>query len=80
MLNKTFGRLTLETHFFLLYIFVLIVEGIKTFKGMIKGFELIIHTDHLNLLHMNLPNKKMIMFRVSMKALCFKNKVYHWKQ
>ena len=30
-----------------------IVEGMKAFEGMIKGYNITIHTDHLNLLHKN---------------------------
>ena len=37
-----------------------IVEGIKAFEGIVRGFDLIIHTDHLNLLYNNLSNQQMI--------------------
>ena len=37
-----------------------IVEGVKAFEGMIRGFDITIHTDHLNLLYNKLPNQRML--------------------
>ena len=44
-----------------------IIKGIKAFKEMIKGFDLTIHTDHLNLLYKNLTNQQMIRWRLLME-------------
>ena len=41
-----------------------IVEGMKAFKGMIRGYEVIIHNNHLNLLYKKLPNQRMIRWRL----------------
>ena len=32
-----------------------IVEGLKAFEGILRGQQVTIHTDHLNLLYKNLP-------------------------
>ena len=34
-----------------------LVEGFKAFEGIIRGFDLTLHTDHLNLLYNNLKNQ-----------------------
>ena len=36
-----------------------IVKGLKAFEGIVKGFVLTIHTDHLNLLYNKLPSQRM---------------------
>ena len=41
-----------------------IVQRIISFDGMIRGFDLVIHNDHLNLLYNNLPNQQMIRWRL----------------
>ena len=41
-----------------------IVEGMKAFEGMIRGFEVIIHTNHLNLLYSKMPNQRMMRWRL----------------
>ena len=41
-----------------------LVEGIKAFKGIVQGYKIIIHTDHLNLLYQKLPNQRMIRWRL----------------
>ena len=41
-----------------------IVEGMKAFEGMIKGYNITIHTDHLNLLYKKLPNQRMLRWRL----------------
>ena len=41
-----------------------IVEGLKAFEGMIRGFERVVHTDHLNLLYNKLPNQRMSRWRL----------------
>ena len=33
-----------------------VIEGFKTFKGMIRSQELTVHTDHLNLLYQSMPS------------------------
>ena len=40
-----------------------IVEGMKAFEGMIRGYDITIHTDHLNLLYKKLPNQRMLKWR-----------------
>ena len=37
-----------------------IVEGMKAFNGIIRGQDLTVHTDHLNLLYNKLPCQRMI--------------------
>ena len=37
-----------------------IVESMKAFEGMIRGYNITIHTDHLNLLYKKLPNQRML--------------------
>ena len=41
-----------------------LVEGIKAFKGIVRGYKIIIHTGHLNLLYQKLPNQRMIRQRL----------------
>ena len=36
----------------------------KAFEGMIRGFEVIIHTNHLNLLYSKMPNQRMMRWRL----------------
>ena len=52
-----------------------IVEGLKTFEGMVKGFNLTIHTDHLNLLYNKLPSQRMTQWRLLLEE--FHPKVKH---
>ena len=44
-----------------------IIEFMKAFQGMILGFELIVHTNHLNLLYHKLPNQRMCRWRLMME-------------
>ena len=37
-----------------------LVEGLKAFKGIVWGYDITIHTDHLNLLYKKLPNQRMM--------------------
>lgn len=41
-----------------------IFEGVKAFKGMIRGFNLTIHTELLNFLYKKLLNKQMVRWRL----------------
>ena len=41
-----------------------IVEGRKAFAGVIRGQDLTVHTDHLNLLYNKLPSQRMIRWRL----------------
>ena len=41
-----------------------IVEVMKAFEGMVRGFKVIIHTDHLNLLYSKMPNQRMMRWRL----------------
>ena len=54
-----------------------IVEGVKAFEGVIRGFDLTIHTDHLNLLYNKLPNQRMARWRLLLEE--FSPKVVHVK-
>ena len=36
----------------------------KAFKGMIRGYDITIHTDHLNLLYKKLPNQRVLRWRL----------------
>ena len=51
------------------------VEGVKAFEGMIRGFEVVLHTDHLNLLYNKLPNQRMTRWRLMLEE--FHQKVVH---
>ena len=37
-----------------------IVKGFKAFEGILRGTDVIVHTDHLNLLYKNLPSQRMV--------------------
>ena len=37
-----------------------VVEGLKAFEGILRGQDVTIHTDHLNLLHNKCPTQRMI--------------------
>ena len=41
-----------------------IIEGFKTFEGMIRGQDLTVHTDHLNLLYKSMPSQRMVRWRL----------------
>ena len=41
-----------------------LVEGMKAFKGIVRGYDVTIHTDHLNLLYKKLPNQRMMRWRL----------------
>ena len=41
-----------------------IVEGLKAFEGILRGQDVVIHTDHLNLLYNNMPTQRMIRWRL----------------
>ena len=44
-----------------------IVEGLKAFEGILRGQELIVHTDHLNLLYSDMPSQRMVRWRLLME-------------
>ena len=52
-----------------------IVEGLKAFDGMIRGMDLTVHTDHLNLLYQKLPSQRMMRWRLMMEE--YHPKVVH---
>ena len=37
-----------------------IIGGFKAFEGMIRGQELTVHTDHLNLLYQSMLSQRMV--------------------
>ena len=37
-----------------------IVKGFKAFEGILRGTEVTVHTDHMNLLYKSLPSQRMI--------------------
>jgi len=41
-----------------------IVEGLKAFEGILRGQQLIVYTDHLNLLYNNMPTQRMVRWRL----------------
>ena len=41
-----------------------IVEGLKAFEGILRGQEVICHTDHLNLLYQEMPTQRMVRWRL----------------
>ena len=44
-----------------------IIEGFKAFEGMIRGQDLTVHTDHLNLLYQSMPSQRMVRWRLMLK-------------
>ena len=44
-----------------------IVKGFKAFEGILRGTELTVYTDHLNLLYRNLPSQRMVQWRLLLK-------------
>ena len=44
-----------------------IVEGFKAFEGFLRGVEVTVHTDHLNLLYRNLSSQRMVQWRLFLK-------------
>ena len=42
-------------------------EGFKVFEGMIRGQELTVQTDHLNLLYQSMPSQRMIRWRIMLE-------------
>ena len=42
-------------------------EGFKAFEGIIRGQELTVHTDHLNLLYQSMPSQQMIQWRLMLE-------------
>ena len=54
-----------------------IVEGLKTFEGVIRGQDLTIHTDHMNLLYQKLPSQRMMRWRLLLEE--YHPKVMHIK-
>jgi ribonuclease HI len=40
-----------------------IVEGLKAFDGVVRGMNVTVHTDHLNLLYQNMPSQRMVRWR-----------------
>ena len=41
-----------------------IVEGFKAFEGILRGTEVTVHTDHMNLLYKSLPSQRMVRWRL----------------
>ena len=54
-----------------------IVEGLKAFTGVIRGQDLTVHTDHLNLLYNKLPSQRMTRWRLLLEE--YNPKVVHIK-
>ena len=52
-----------------------IVEGLKAFAGVIRGQDLTVHTDHLNLLYNKLPSQRMTRWRLLLEK--YHPKVVH---
>ena len=44
-----------------------IVEGMKAFEGILRGQEVTIHTDHLNLLYSDMLSQRMVQWRLLME-------------
>jgi len=44
-----------------------IVEGLKAFEGMLRGQDVIIYTDHLNLLYQTMSKQRMVRWRLLME-------------
>lgn len=44
-----------------------IVEGMKAFEGILRGQEVVVHTNHLNLLYSDMPTQRMIRWRLLME-------------
>jgi hypothetical protein len=44
-----------------------IVEGLKAFEGILRGQDVTVHTDHLNLLYSDMPSQRMIRWRLLME-------------
>ena len=36
-----------------------IIEGLKAFEGILRGQDVVVHTDHLNLLYQEIPTQQM---------------------
>ena len=41
-----------------------IVEGLKAFEGILRGQDVVVHTDHLNLLYQAMPTQRMVRWRL----------------
>ena len=54
-----------------------IVEGLKAFTGVIRGQDLTVHTNHLNLLYNKQPSQRMMRWKLLLKA--YHPKVVHIK-
>ena len=44
-----------------------IVEGLKAFDGVVRGMDVTVHTDHLNLLYQNMPSQRMVRWRLMLE-------------
>ena len=44
-----------------------IIEGFKAFEGMIRGQDLTVRTDHLNLLYQSMPSQCMVRWRLMLE-------------
>ena len=44
-----------------------IVEGMKAFEGILRGQDITVHTDHLNLLYSDMPSQRMVRWRLLME-------------
>ena len=54
-----------------------LVEGVKAFEGVIKGFDLTLHTDHLNILYNKASTQRIIRWRLLLEE--YHPKVAHVK-
>ena len=52
-----------------------IVEGLKAFEGILRGHDVTVHTNHLNLLYNKCPIQRMIKWRLILEE--FHPKVLH---
>jgi hypothetical protein len=44
-----------------------IVEGLKAFDGVVRGMNVIVHTNHLNLLYQNMSSQRMVRWRLMLE-------------
>jgi hypothetical protein len=52
-----------------------IVEGLKAFDGVVRGMNVTVHTDHLNLLYQSMPSQRMVWWRLMLEE--FKPTIKH---
>jgi hypothetical protein len=44
-----------------------IVEGLKALDRVVRGMNVTVHTDHLNLLYQNMPSQRMVQWRLMLE-------------